>query len=287
MVSDKETESYSIIACAVLSVIGCVFIIISGLLLKKLQTYAFRLVIYLSVADLIASISNNYTGFLVPGDRSSSWCTTQAVLQNASQLSSLLITFLISFSLFEMIVKENYRVKIYEAYIIALSFIIPILMTPLPYTTNSYGDSNGWCWIEYDKGVDIMWMIIEFYGPLLILFFVNIYFYYRIYKKIWYDSGLDTNSKIIRKLLNRLKMYPIVLIICFGPSLFHRIYYLGKGSDNPDVNLIAGCFNALYGFANTMVYGFTGKVRKSLKAALGRFFKNQDDSNASTTLLDP
>ena len=115
-------------------------------------------------------------------------------------------------------------------------------------------------------------MIIQFYGPLIVLLLVNIYFYYQIYKKVWFDSMFIDNVKLMKQLLKRLKLYPIVLIICFGPSFAHRIYYLANGSDSLYIDLFAACCSALYGFCNALVYGFTGKVRKSVKGAWNGFF---------------
>lgn len=278
-------ESYFILVCAGLSTIGCLLIIISGLCLKKLRTYAFRLIIYLSIADLFASISKSYIGFILPGYSSSFWCYSQALIQNFSQLASLLITLLISASLYGMIVKENFQIKKHEKFLVFLCFLIPALATPLPLITKSYGDSNGWCWIGYKNAYDTFWMLFEFYAPLIGLLITNMYLYCRIYQKIWRDLDLDKNSKVVKKLLSRLKMYPVVLVICFGPSLVHRFYYLMNGSDSTVLNIISGCLSALYGLGNMIVYGFTGKVRKSLRSALTKFFQPSADSSASTTLI--
>ena len=43
--------------CGVLSAVGCVMIILSGTLIKSLNNYTFRLVVYLAFADLFASLS--------------------------------------------------------------------------------------------------------------------------------------------------------------------------------------------------------------------------------------
>ena len=56
---DPTSESFKdicIMICAGLSVMGCLLIIISGTFYKKLQTYSFRLVMYLSLADLLSSV---------------------------------------------------------------------------------------------------------------------------------------------------------------------------------------------------------------------------------------
>jgi Slime mold cyclic AMP receptor len=266
----------SVSICAGLSVGGCVLIIVSGLLVKKLQSYTFRLVRYLSLFDLFASISNSYSGFLIPGHRSSTLCLIQAVLQNYSQLGSLLITVIISYSLYGMVVKENSKIPNYEKRLVGSCFAIPLILTPLPLITESYDVSGGWCWIKLDLNLaNIIWIFVEFYGPLIVILIVNIYFYIKIFKKVWSETYFGVDCEITKKLLSRLKMYPIVLIICFTPGLFRRIYYIFY-EDTCYLNLFVGSLCALYGFFNAIAYGMTRKVRSSLRLAFSKLFSKSE-----------
>lgn len=265
MSSPDETHLISLTSCGGLSALGCILIILSAILFKKLHTYAFRLVTYLSVADLFASLSILYIGFIIPGYESEYFCLSQAVIQNYSQLASLLITGVISFSLYQAIVLENTNIIHQEKFLIFFSFFIPAILTPLPFITNSYGNSFGWCWILHESELGIVWMGIEFYGPLVIMLFVNIIFYIRVYRKLWSENYISKNKKIVKKLMGRLKMYPLILLLAFGPSMFHRIYIIIYSNSNYYVDLISGCMAALYGFFNALVYGLTSKVKKNLK----------------------
>ena len=56
--NDENIKDMCLKICAGLSIFGNLLIISSGLLYKKLQNYSYRLIIYLSIADLIASICN-------------------------------------------------------------------------------------------------------------------------------------------------------------------------------------------------------------------------------------
>lgn len=269
-----DTHLISLMSCGALSSIGCILIISSALLFKKLQTYAFRLVTYLSIADLFASLSILYIGFLIPGYENEVFCLSQAVIQNYSQLVSLLITGVISYSLYQTIVLENTRIVKKEKLLIFLSFAIPAILTPLPFITNSYGNFHGWCWILNRNDIDIIWVVVQFYGPLVIMLFVNIFFYFMVYRKLWSDDSLGSNKKLVEKMMDRLKMYPLVLLVCFGPSLFHRVYYIAYKSSNLYVDLISGCMAALYGFFNAFVYGFTTKFKKNIRKTFGKLLKN-------------
>ena len=68
-----------------LSIFGCIFIILTVLLLKELRTYNFRLILYLALANLITGI-----GFILPSELNHRICVIQAFLNNYGSVSSLL-----------------------------------------------------------------------------------------------------------------------------------------------------------------------------------------------------
>lgn len=261
--------------CGGLSTVGCVLIILSGIFYKKLRSFTFRLIIYLSIADLFASIC-----FLLPDDEDTS-CVIQAITMNYSQLTSILLTGVIAYSLFLMIVKENLNVAGMECKFLLFAFGVPAILTPLPYFTRSYGPSKGWCWIKDAGVVNQSWMFTEFYGPFLLIFMLNIYFYSRIYYKINYESHETFETRIMQKLMKKLKIYPISLILCFGVAFIHRVYYLAGFQENYDLDLISGCLLSLYGFINAVVYGFTRSVRKSIKRTFNNLLSASDNSCSS------
>ena len=155
---------------------------------------------------------------------------------------------------------------------------VPVLLTPLPFITKSYGKSKGWCWIKQEESIDQFWMALEFYLPFLIVLFINLYFYYKIYQKIWYGGSTNTESKIMKKLVNRLKYYPLSMVVCFGIAFVHRVYYMFNTDTNYYLDLTAGCTVAIYGFINAITYGFTRSVRKSIKRTFVNLLLPSDNS---------
>jgi hypothetical protein len=282
-----EYENVLIQGCAGLSILGGLLIVGSSCAFKLLDSYTFRLVTYLSLVDIFISSSTFHSGFLIPNSLSHELCLLQAMLQNYSQLASLFFTGLISYSLYEMIVKDNAYIIKQETYTVSICFLLPAIVTPLPLFTNSYGDAQGWCWITYDRTIiNYFWTVFQFYGPLFILFLMNIYFYIRIYRKIRNEKERYDDLKVVVRMMKRLKLYPLILIVCFGPAVAHRIFYLiTKDNEHEILNLVTACLLALYGAANTVVYGMTGKVRKSLRLALKRCFSCKDPS-VSKNLLE-
>ena len=199
------------------------------------------------------------------------------MLQNMFQLASLLITCLISFTLYQVIVKENTSIKAHEKILVFSCFLVPGILTPLPLLTDSYGDDGGWCWIPYKKKIDIFWIFLEFYGFLLLVLIINIWLYCKIYSNISTGQDLDRSIRHRIRILNRLKLYPIAIIICFGPSFVYRMYYICTGKYNELADIITGSLGAIYGFLNIIIYGFTKKVRTSIKNSLAKTFGKDEN----------
>lgn len=137
-----ELQEICFMACGGLSILGCSMIILSGLLYEKLRSYSFRMIIYLSIADLISSLCKSYSGFMIP-ITTYQGCLTQALAMNYSQLSSILITGVIAYSLYIMVVKENLDLASLEYKFVGFCFGVPAVITPLPLITQSYGNSHG------------------------------------------------------------------------------------------------------------------------------------------------
>ena len=198
---------------------------------------------------------------------------------NSSQLSSILITGSIAYSLYEMIVNSNMEIIKSERKILLFCFGLPILLTPWPLLTNSYGESKGWCWIK-EAGEHSYWMLGEFYVPLLLVFLGNMYCYYQIWKKIYRENYEFVDLKTMKKLVTRLKLYPVSLVFCFGLAGVHRIYYVLGNPTNDTFDIISGCIVSLYGFFNSMIYGLTKSVRKSIKKTFTHLlFSNENSSS--------
>ena len=124
-------------------------------------------------------------------------------------------------------------------------------------------------------------MLVEFYGPFFLILIFNVFFYYRIYKKIWHNNSQTYELKEMKKLLDRLKFYPLALIMCFGVANVHRIYYFINGSgENFYFDLFSGCLVALYGFINAIVYGFTRSVRNAIRRTITNLFSPGKNAKA-------
>ena len=133
------------IAGASLSVIGSGTILTCFALLPALRRFSFRLVAYLSVADLISST------MLLIGDPSegSFACGLQSYLSQFATIASVLWTAAIAFVLYKAVVLKTLSAAAIQPLerklhlgVWGTSFIFMLL----PIIDNSYGKAGTWCW---------------------------------------------------------------------------------------------------------------------------------------------
>ena len=262
----KDSEDQHIITLTLyitctLSIIGCIFII-SAYFCLKLKHFAYRLVVYLAISDLIHSIC-----LMLP--ITEPWCRMQAWLLEYSSLSSIFWSSLMAYSLYEAVIHLNSNIERYEKRYLVVGFFIPTLISSLPEISQAYGYSQGWCWID-DHDHDFLYRIFCFYLILALVFCFNIFIYIRVWKKIYnevlFNLQDEEASKQNSDLVLRLKLYPLVLLISYLPVLSKRVYEtIFPGHYIFWMAWAAGVLMSLLGFFDAIVYGFGRDVRSSLK----------------------
>lgn len=273
-------EELNIIA-SVFSIIGSCFIIICYFKFSELRSFAFYLVLMMAISDFFFSIGN-FLGDT--GGNPDTWigadntlCHIQALFIQYWNLASIFWAASIAFTLHKAILYNDPRfngtnIKTYKIHYNIICFGVPLLLTILPAITNSYGDTGGWCWISRKNTIDIVWRYLTFYIELWVIVGYNCYIYYKIYNivqdciKETEDS--ETKQKT-RKMINRIKYYPLVLIICYICASLNLIvetviggkFIMGLQGSHIFMVGLTGVFNAI-------VYGLTPDVKKNIKKSL-------------------
>ena len=245
-----------------LSIIGDIFMAITIISFKDLRTFNFRMIMYLTLTDLLASIAY----LLTPLSKNNhSLCMLQAYLMNFSSLSSLLWTSCIMVALYRLIILEKINEKHIELIFCVISWVVPLVASAA--SINDYGMTGNWCWLD---GNHLLLAFLQFYGPLVVVVVFNIFLCVVIWKQLKKNTGSELELHSTKmKVFKRMTLYPLVLIICFLPAAIHRLYeFLKINEDNSTLNMIgiAGC--CLYGFANSIVYGCTRNIRKKIKSKI-------------------
>lgn len=244
-----------------LSLTGNLFIITIFVSSSSVRSYAFKLVVYMSIADTVRSI-----GFLLPVT-TNALCIAQAVLTNYGSLSGIIWTSIIAFSIYTVVVLELENIQSYEKFTIIIGFILPFCIALLPFTTNSYGAAEGWCWIKLDD-FEILWRMGAFYIIVFIVILFNTVMYYKVNQELKIDIGyLRGSQHDISEKTNvhtRFRVYPLIIMICYVPVLVKRILEISSGSEYFALTAVSAVFMSGVGVLNAIAYGLTDNVKELL-----------------------
>ena len=227
---------------------------------------------------------------MLPYWYSDTMCFVQAIVLNFSCLSSVLWTSVIAFTIYRSVVLEKTDGWKYEVFYLLYAFGVPLSLNFLPMLTNSFGKAEGWCWIDIEDNNFIqgflggnIWRIINYLAPLWLVIAFNFYLHKKSAEKIkkMIENIRDDFNSVM--LLNRLRLYPFMLLICHLPVTVHRVLGFFDIVDRERVwvsSLLASFFLILSGILNAVVYGLTDRVKRELQKAM-----YQEKSDSSKSLL--
>eukprot|EP01084_Bolivina_argentea_P072954 132419_1 len=210
---DALLEHTSTVMGAV-SLACCVAIILNFLFHEELRTFCFKMICMAVTCQLFCSLST-----VMGHVESPLLCGIQATMRAFFQMSLVLWTLAITFTIYITVTKQRMGVERYfMSYNVGI-WITSSVLTILPVLTQSYGrDFDNMCWITDENIVSKSWQWIQFYGPLWISYLFIIWMYIKI------ESGLKLLT--IRTqvyLVNRLRKYPFVVFVAYLYPSIHRI----------------------------------------------------------------
>ena len=249
------------VSCS-LSMIGDIFMAITILSFKDLRTFNFRMILYLTLTDLLLPMAY----LLTPLNKTSNRiCVLQAYLINFSNLSSLFWTSCIMVALYRLIILEKINEKYIELIFCVFSWVVPLIASSI--SINDYTLAGKWCWIDDNH---LALIILQFYGPLVLVLVFNISLCIVIWNQLRKNIGSVIEMHVIKlKVFRRMSFYPLVLLICFIPAAVHRFYhFLRITEDTGTLDTAAMLGNCMYGFFNSIVYGCTRNIRKKIKSKI-------------------
>lgn len=264
---------------SLISFLGSLFIMLvytQHRAVKELRTFAFRLVFFTAVADFFLSIGGmlgdaggsetTYFG-ATPG-----LCLFQAWLISYFQLASLIWSVSIAFTLHQGFLKRNpdfgpKEVEKHAKWYHLIAWGWPLIMSLLPFATDSYGDEGGYCWIQSHPD-HVPWRFAQFYIPLSIAIIYNGYVYFNVWRTFkQHESANDDKAR--RQMVARLKFYPLVLVICHLVGLVVTIDEAATSVDREDfaLTMVYLIFSSLQGFFDAVVYGLTPDIQNKILPA--------------------
>ncbi|KAG5185120.1 hypothetical protein JKP88DRAFT_268431 [Tribonema minus] len=257
--------------CASISFVGSSSVVLSYVLFARLRTFSFHLVLMMAIAD----IGSDITYWMGNPEDGSPLCMVQAMMQNFCQLSVMLWTSCMAYTLLSVAVHEKVTepaeqkrmLIIYHCYVWGVAGTLMLL----PLTTDAYGSTGSWCWITVDQ---VGWRYGAFYGILWLIIAGEIVAYVQVYRRVHQmvarmeAAGAQQGSSVrrrqarVRRFLRSLAMYPAILIFCWTTPSINRIQNI-IDPDNPIYPLLLTQVITvrLQGLLNAIAYGFTDAVQ--------------------------
>ena len=118
---------YTVFAISVVSLISCLFVMLMYLLIKSLRNIAFRMIVYLQIADAIVAISLILEIF--DPFHNQGVCYAQAFLINYGCDASFFCVCCIMTAIYRSATHKWRRVEPFEKYFLLLSFGFPLILT--------------------------------------------------------------------------------------------------------------------------------------------------------------
>jgi len=267
---DDKVRTFIAIS-STLSIIGCLFIIVSFILFRDSRKCGRRLLFMLSLADLglaVSWLSGVVINLHTPGI--STPCIAQGYAMEFFRLSSFMWTGCFAVHLYQIIWKNIKDPEVYELWYHITAWGIPTLVCIYFVVQDQEGvqmmgqTDRPWCWIRdfsHDKwqefGAHLQYLM--FYGPLLIIFIFNLGVYSFLGRKV--GELMQTRMKI--RIQKRLLLYLMVFQLTSIWGLANRIYQAWNPDHKYDYFLL--CMDSLFGpgqgFLNALVYGLNQKLR--------------------------
>mmetsp|Transcript_47727 Transcript_47727/g.82110 ORF Transcript_47727/g.82110 Transcript_47727/m.82110 type:complete len:382 (+) Transcript_47727:35-1180(+) len=254
------------IVLSAISLLGSGAIILSFIIFPKLRTFALQLVVWLSFSDFCANVADLIG---MPEDGTPA-CTVQAVGKQFFLLAEVAWTTVISYTLYKTIVHQekgqNRRVWRFHLY----AWGLPFLFTLIPGTTGTYGESGPWCWItetdirEFDLGTAYRFLL--FYTPLWAAIVFNSFIYFQVIRAVRRTTRAAGGSRTaagrrLVKLCDRLRRYPLIMIICWTPATINRIQNAAAPTNKSFfLFFLHATFISLQGLFNAIAYGMNPQV---------------------------
>jgi len=255
----NEVLSAIRIIASSISMMGSLFIIVMYLAYKDLRKFAFKLVVMLSLCDVILGIGN----YLGDGNQDNILCRIQAFIIQFGSISGVFWTAVIAYSIWEVILRQppssNIEGKLKKFHIVVWSS--SLFLSILPFFTNSYGDADGWCWISKYRNHSSVWGTVWRMGCFYIPLWITIVFIVIIYKKTL--RVLDRSAETFK----RMRWYPMVLVVTYFFATVDRVWQMFREA-NYTLSMFRVLFVSLAGLFNVLIYGLTPAVKDKLRSCL-------------------
>ena len=157
-------------------------------------------------------------------------CELMAWLRFYTGFSNILVVFFISFHQFCFLNFENHSNEIIiflQKYVAYITFGFPFILTLLPFSTHSYGESNRiWCTLPLQNETANNWAIGIFYSWGMLFLVAS-------FIQLCYTMGLifKFHLSLKRRLFLSVGAYIFIALICWLPRIIASMVHAGVDYD--------------------------------------------------------
>lgn len=255
--SFTESQEEVLVICSfvfsLLSLLSSTAVIVYYLSFKELRKFAFGLVAWTAVADSIRCMGN-----LIGSPDEGKLCGAQGFLKTLGGVASLSWVGCMAYSIRQICSQKTINTGSLLRKFHLFTWTVSGISAILPFVYDLYKPVGGWCWIsKYDEGVILRWT--SFYG----LLWLDVMWICIVYLSLWLslkDLPLKERQPEVSKMVSRLYIYPLILIVCYGPASVRRIWDI---FENPPywLAIVHICFSSLHGLVNAIAYGKNADVQ--------------------------
>jgi len=231
---------------ASVSLVAGVFIIYSYVAYTGLRNFPYKLIVYMSISDILSSIS-----YLL--GINSDLCQEQAIISQFFTLATFFWTACFGFNIFVVLVLNRSHVETYELSYHLICWGLAGSLLAINIALQSFGEVVVWCWITQEHEV---LRLTTFYLPLIFVFIFNAVCYSMIKRAL---RG-DLREKDVSR---RLTQYLLAFFFIRVWSVVNRLQnYIDP--DHPQFSLyfLHALGSSFQGGVHAVVYGLNQRVRQ-------------------------
>ena len=256
--SEREVINIAVVLSASLSLLGSSFIVGTWLAFPDLRTPAFKIIVWMSAADMLHAL-----GYIVDGSRQDLLCPDAVCFVTAAwnqffSLATYLWTAAVAYNINCVLVQVAHQDS--DALVRKLHSSVwggAAAFTIAAAAAGTLGLAGQWCWIRADE----QWARgFLYFFPLSCIFAFNC----RTYRRI---SEAVRASPARAAVVGRLRYYLLVFCCCTAASVVNRAQnFFAPSSPSFPLYLLQSVTQPLLGLGNALVYGYNRKVREAYRA---------------------
>eukprot|EP00603_Paraphysomonas_imperforata_P003847 CAMPEP_0114439414 /NCGR_PEP_ID=MMETSP0103-20121206/15183_1 /TAXON_ID=37642 ORGANISM="Paraphysomonas imperforata, Strain PA2" /NCGR_SAMPLE_ID=MMETSP0103 /ASSEMBLY_ACC=CAM_ASM_000201 /LENGTH=255 /DNA_ID=CAMNT_0001610169 /DNA_START=345 /DNA_END=1112 /DNA_ORIENTATION=- len=213
---------------------------------------------------------------------------------------------MLAYTLFKA-TKDLASTKIFSKEFILLGFVFPLVLTMLPLTTDKFGNpgaDRGWCFLDdrsdSPEWTRHMWIWLSFYfwifsAMVISVIFLVVSFSILSANIVNVRGTLGSNNRLTTflgdefavrmiKSINKIVGYPIIILICWGPSLIYDLIESSSTSKDRIVEIGNFFFPGLQGLFVAIVFLVTNREAKSYVSDLSEQVRSISTNTATEDL---